>query len=92
MPTRHVVLVDHQTSLFEQLVTFGPYQNSSEVLREGLQRFDRRKFEDEMRLVALRETARIGITDIEAGAFRTFDSAETLGRRLATLTSEVMGA
>jgi len=36
MPTRNVVLTDHQASLVEQLVTSGRYQNASEVLREGL--------------------------------------------------------
>ena len=36
MPTRNVVLTEHQASLVEQLVTSGRYQNASEVLREGL--------------------------------------------------------
>ena len=92
MPTRNVVLTDHQASLVEQLVTSGRYQNASEVLRDGLRLVERRESEDEMRLVALREAARIGIADIEAGAFRTFDSTDALGRHLAALTSEVTGA
>ena len=36
MPTRNVVLTDHQAALVEQLVTSGRYQNASEVLREAL--------------------------------------------------------
>jgi antitoxin ParD1/3/4 len=43
MPTRNVVLTDHQSALIEQLVTSGRYQNASEVLREGLRLIDQRR-------------------------------------------------
>lgn len=89
MPTRNVALTDHQASLVAQLVTSGRYQNASEVLRKGSRFVERRESGDEMCLVALREAALFGIADIEAGAFRTFDSADALGQRLAALTSEV---
>jgi antitoxin ParD1/3/4 len=92
MPTRNVVLTDHQAHFVEQLVTSGRYQNASEVLREGLRLVERRESEDEMRLSALRDAAKIGIADIEAGNFRSFDSADMLSQHLATLTSEVIGA
>ncbi len=92
MPTRNVVLTDHQASLVEHLVASGRYQNASEVLREGLRLVERRETEDELRLAALREAARVGIADIETGAFRTFDSEDALGRHLAALTAEVTGA
>jgi antitoxin ParD1/3/4 len=36
MPTRNVVLTDHQAALIERLVQSGRYQNASEVLRMGL--------------------------------------------------------
>lgn len=35
MPTRNVVLSEHQHELVETLVQSGHYQNASEVLREG---------------------------------------------------------
>lgn len=92
MPTRNVVLTDHQASFVEQLVTTGRYQNASEVLREGLRLVERREAEDELRLAALREAARIGIADIDAGAFRSFDSADELGRHLATLAAATVDA
>ncbi|WP_114968115.1 type II toxin-antitoxin system ParD family antitoxin [Rhodoferax ferrireducens] len=91
MPTRNVVLTDHQAHFVEQLVTSGRYQNASEVLREGLRLVERRESEDDMRLAALREAVRIGIADVDAGAFRSFDSADALGQHLATLTSETLG-
>lgn len=54
MPTRNVVLTDHQAKLVEQLVESGRYQNASEVLREGLRLLQRRELEDAARLEALR--------------------------------------
>lgn len=92
MPTRNVVLTDHQAHFVEQLVTSGRYQNASEVLREGLRLVERRESEDELRLAALRDAAKVGIADIEAGNFRSFSSVDMLGQHLATLASEVIGA
>ena len=91
MPTRNVVLTDHQAHLVEQLVTSGRYQNASEVLREGLRLVERRESEDEVRLRALRKAAKLGIADIDTGSFRSFDSAALLGDHLASLTSEIIG-
>lgn len=90
MPTRNVVLTDHQALFVEELVSSGRYQNASEVLREGLRMVERRESEDALRLSALREAARVGIADIEAGAFRRFDSAQALDQHLAALTSDVI--
>jgi antitoxin ParD1/3/4 len=92
MPTRNVVLTDHQARLVEHLVASGRSQNASEVLREGLRLVERRETEDELRLAALREAARVGIADIERGAFRSFDSVGALDRHLAALVAEVTGA
>jgi antitoxin ParD1/3/4 len=36
MPTRNVVLTEHQEEMIESLVRSGRYQNASEVLRQGL--------------------------------------------------------
>ena len=53
---------------------------------------ERRESEDELRLTALREAAKVGIADFETGNFRSFGSADMLGQHLAALTSEVIGA
>jgi len=92
MPTRNVVLTDHQTQFIEQLVTSGRYQNASEVLREGLRLVERRQSEDDMRLLALRDAAAAGVADIAASRFRSFGSADTLGEHLATLGSDAIKA
>ena len=43
MPTRNVVLTAQQAEVVEALVRSGRYQNSSEVLRDGLQLLYRRE-------------------------------------------------
>ena len=82
MPTRNVVLTDHQAALVEQLVQSGRYQNASEVLREGLRRVEQRDTEDAYRLAALRKAAQEGIADIDAGRFKTFESKQGLREHL----------
>ena len=90
MPTRNVVLTDHQENLIEQLVASGRYQNASEVLREGLRLIEGREAEDKARLKALRDAAHIGAADIDAGRFRSFDSPAALNRHLAAITDEAI--
>lgn len=77
MPTRNVVLTDHQAALLEQLLSSGRYQNASEVLREGLRLVERREEEDALRLAALRSAVQIGVADIEAGRLNAFSCRPT---------------
>lgn len=92
MPTRNVVLTDHQATFVEQLVASGRYQNASEVLREGLRLIERLEQEEAARLVALREAAHVGIADIERGKFRAFDAADALDRHLSAVSDDVIKA
>jgi antitoxin ParD1/3/4 len=92
MPTKNVVLTEHQAHFVENLVTSGRYQNASEVLREGLRLIEHRETEDQYRLTALKEAARIGIADINAGAYSSFASAGELKRHLASVATKVLGA
>lgn len=71
MPTRNVVLTDHQASLVEELVHSGRYQNASEVLREGLRLVERREQLDLAKLDALR----VALDEAEA-AFASGDVYE----------------
>jgi len=91
MPTRNVVLTDHQADLVEQLVASGRYQNASEVLREGLRLVEGREAEDAARLAALRKAARTGIADFDAGNFQSFASRDSLERHLTMVAKEVIG-
>src|ERR1035437_372007 len=80
MPTRNVVLTDYQAELVERLVSSGRYQNASEVLREGLRLVEDQEAQSKARIKALRDAAHVGIADIEAGRYRTFDSPEELNQ------------
>jgi len=92
MPTRNVVLTDRQTELIERLVRSGRYQNASEVLREGLRLIEDREAREKARLTALREAARVGVADIEAGRFQTFDSQEEFERYLSRIGHETISS
>ena len=43
MPTRNVVLTDHQSAVLDRLVAEGRYQNASEAMREGLRLIEDRE-------------------------------------------------
>lgn len=88
MPTRNVVLTNHQADLVDRLVGTGRYQNASEVLRDGLRMVETQEAEDRARLKALREAARAGIADLEAGRFQSFENAKDLGQHLSGITRE----
>lgn len=53
------------------------------MLREGLRLVERHEAEQNARLKALREAARAGMADIDAGRFRSFESPTALQRHLA---------
>lgn len=91
MPTRNVVLTDHQASLVEALVSTGRYQNASEVLREGLRLIEAREAQDNTRICALRQAAHAGIADLEAGRFTSFESPDDLRNHLSELACKEMG-
>ena len=90
MATRNVVLTDHQTKYIARLVQSGRYQNASEVLREGLRLIQAREAEETARLKALRDAARMGIADIEAGRFRTFENPSSLTRHISSLAGKTI--
>lgn len=90
MPTRNVVLTDHQVVLVEGPIRSGRYQNASEVLREGLRLVEKREQEDAARLERLRDAVRPGIEAVERGEFAEFESAEDLERHLNALADTVL--
>jgi antitoxin ParD1/3/4 len=69
MPTRNVVLSEHQHELVETLVQSGRYQNASEVLREGLRLIEERERIEEAKLKVLKQAARQGWSDVAAGRY-----------------------
>ena len=60
------------------------------MLKGGIRFLERQAAEDEARLQTLREAADVGIADIEAGRFRTFDTPESLRRHLSRLAEDAV--
>jgi len=91
MPTRNVVLSEHQQQLVETLVQSGRYQNASEVLREGLRLIEERDRIEDAKLKALKQAARQGWADVSAGRYADIaddqleDFIGQIGRRAAQL-------
>ena len=73
VPTRNVVLTNHQQDVIDELVQSGRYQNASEVLREGLRLVEQREKEDEARLAMLRAATQVGLRDLENGRYTDVD-------------------
>jgi antitoxin ParD1/3/4 len=90
MPTRNVVLTDHQAALVERLVESGRYQNASEVLREGLRLVEDRERFEKAREKALREAAQVGVADLDSGRYATYQSGAELERRVAEILDEAV--
>ena len=78
MPTRNVVLTDHQARLVEQLVASGRYQNASEVIRAGLRLLLRSEAEDAAKLEALRNAAAKGIQELDGGYYDEVQGGELM--------------
>jgi antitoxin ParD1/3/4 len=91
VPKRNVVLTDHQATLVEELVSTGRYQNASEVLREGLRLIEAHEAQDNARRYALRQALQVGIADIEAGRFQSFESPADLRNCLSKIASKAIG-
>jgi len=90
MGTRNVVLTDHHEELIDDLVKKGKYQNASEVLRDGLRLIENRELEEKARLKALRDAARVGIEDVDAGRVRDFTSTSELRHHLDSLAKRTV--
>jgi antitoxin ParD1/3/4 len=90
MPTRNVVLTDHNEKMIESLVAGGRYQNASEVLRDGLRLVEEREAENAAKLAALRDAVRLGIESLERGEYEEFESVDALAAHLRDFTDEII--
>ncbi|GHC57563.1 type II toxin-antitoxin system ParD family antitoxin [Neogemmobacter tilapiae] len=65
MPTRNVVLTDHQSEFVDALVASGRYQNASEAMRSGLRLLER----EEAAWEEVRKGVLEGLAQVERGEF-----------------------
>jgi antitoxin ParD1/3/4 len=89
MPTRNVVLTEHQETLIEALVQSGRYQNASEVLRDGLRLVENREVEEATKIENLRAAAQQGVSALDRGEFKEFADASALLPHLNKLADKV---
>ena len=78
MPTRNVVITDHQAALVERLVASGRFQNASEVLRYGLRLVEQREAEEAAKLKALLAAVAEGEAAVAAGRYTVINTDEEL--------------
>jgi antitoxin ParD1/3/4 len=90
MPTRNVVLTEHQERLIERLVDTGRYQNASEVLREGLRLVEQRDAEEAAKLKALRKAAHAGFEALDRGEYTEFGGFDELHTYLNDLSEQII--
>ena len=90
MPTRNVVITDHQAKLIDALVESGEYQNASEVLREGIRLVEERRAAHAAKLEALRAAVQVGIDELDRGEYREFKSTKALSAYLDKLTEDAI--
>ena len=72
MPTRNVVLTEHQEAFIGGLVRSGRYSNASEVLREGLRLLEGRESLEAAKLECLRARLDEAERDVAEGRLVTF--------------------
>ncbi len=76
MPTREIVLTDHQEAFIGELLRSGRYKNASEVLRASLRLMQRHEQEDAVKLAILRR--RLDVAEQDAENSRMADYTPTL--------------
>ncbi|MGF6919802.1 type II toxin-antitoxin system ParD family antitoxin [Paraburkholderia sp. 40] len=87
MPTRNVVVTDHEDSPVDRPAKSGRYQNAGEVVREGLRSVEREDAEGGARIEALRDAAQAGMADVKARRIQSVDSAEELYQHFGTVAA-----
>ena len=79
MPTRNIVLTDHQAAFVNRLVESGRYQNASEVLREGLRLIEAREASQASGLEALARAIELAREQAEHGGVAEIRLEDMLG-------------
>lgn len=85
MPTRNVVLTDHQSRMIDQLVHEGAYQNASEVLRDGLRMVEASRERHAAKLGALRALVDEADKDIANGRSLSLRNGDEIDALLTSL-------
>ena len=85
MVTRNVVLTDTQSSMVDQLVLTGRYQNASEALRAGLRLLER----EEGEFTELRLRLSTGVAEARSGELTQGSGEDAIRRVFAKARDDV---
>ena len=85
MPTRNVVLTDHQAALLDRLVKEGRYQNASEAVREGLRLVE--EHEDDVR--HLKNRLELARRDLAEGRIADGSGPDAINRAFSGARSKI---
>lgn len=85
MPTRNVVLTEHQDVMIDALVQNGRYQNASEDLRAGLRLVETYEAQEKVKLEALRAAIKTGTEAFDRGEFKKFANTTAMVQYLQNL-------
>jgi antitoxin ParD1/3/4 len=86
MRSRTIELTEGQAKLVDRLVQSGSFRDESEVIRESLLLLELHQADDATRLAALRAAIQVGIDDMEAGRYTTFETEDQIREHVANLT------
>jgi len=89
MPTKNVNLTSHYNQFIEKEINGGYYNNASEVIRAGLHLLERQELQEQAKLKALQEAARIGFKGVDDGNYVKINSEQELGHFFSEIEDDV---
>ncbi len=87
-----ISLTVEMRAFLEAEVASGAYATTSEVVRDAIRLYQRRKAEDQARLEALRKEVDVGLAEAERGQLLTVEAGTVKARgreRLAAMTTAI---
>lgn len=92
MSTLTVSLPPRLDEFVSETLESGRYSSASEVIGEGLRLLAAQDEVEAARLEAFKAEVAAGLADLEAGRLESFDSAEEMLARMATLRTEAFNS
>ena len=89
MPTKNINLTGHYNQFIKKEINEGYYNNSSEVIRAGLRLLERQKLQEQTKLKALQEVAKIGFKDIDDRNYVQINNEKELNQYFSKIEDEV---
>jgi antitoxin ParD1/3/4 len=89
MPTRNINLTDRYDTFLARQIDSGRFKSASEVVRAGLHLLERQELEEEAKLEALRQAAKLGEDAYRRGEYMTVADDNELDRLFDVIARDV---